>query len=106
MQELARDEIDDTANEIQDLADEADLPIEALMARYGYTAGDTAHQEGPSARLDKKDAAPQGNKMVESSDGKTVEAGEQADVKMLGEDESDLAGIGKALSTYVSKIML
>ena len=41
-QELAREEDDDTANEIQDLADEADLPIEQLMARYGYVANDGA----------------------------------------------------------------
>ena len=46
-QEMAKDEENDTANEIQDLADEADLPLEELMARYGYTANAGSKQEQP-----------------------------------------------------------
>ena len=52
LQDLARDEVSDTANEIQDLADEADLPIEELLMRYGYMGG------ANSGSLDEREGGP------------------------------------------------
>ena len=35
---MAKEEDDETAIEVQDLQDEADMPIEQLLARYGYAS--------------------------------------------------------------------
>lgn len=39
MQELAKHEANDNANELQDLAADADVPLEVLLARYGHLGG-------------------------------------------------------------------
>ena len=60
LQRLAREEDDETAVEINDLQDEADMPIEQLLARYGYTVTATPvestegkHETGPAMKSDK-----------------------------------------------------
>lgn len=95
MQELAREEIDNTANEIQDLADEADLPLEELMARYGYTASaDTVTKadpeikaEGPSLKASEAEVTQATEEAV------TVEPeDEQMDMATLNEGKPDNNG--------------
>lgn len=46
---MAQDEEDDTAMEMQDLQDDADLPLEQLLARYGYTSSNPPAATPPAA---------------------------------------------------------
>lgn len=102
---MARDEEDDTANEIQDLADEADLPLEELMARYGYTRQNGADQDVPDQEVASKQ--PQPSRAASEQSEAEMQEGlvghreqdatlkvepESADVEMLAMDEIETKG--------------
>lgn len=107
-QRLARDEEEDddgneeTGNEIQDLADDADIPIEQLLARYGYLQSDTKDadegmgaSEGSSA--EEADAEPSGAARPSAAVGGSPDAAEnrvagEGCLEDLMDEEPDAAG--------------
>lgn len=68
---MAKEEEDDTAMEMQDLQDEADIPIEQLLARYGYPSQAATTKASPLStqtslleaqpKVQKQDKPPEGS---------------------------------------------
>ena len=101
MQELAKEEVDDTANEIQDLADEADLPLEQLMARYGYSSGATAKSEPPDSQAD-AEFSDNPQQVCEGERDNAEEREDQADLDMLVKE--NLAENGRAFHSNLKQV--
>lgn len=79
--------------EIQDLADEADLPLEQLMARYGYAAPTpgTALPRGQSEEEPQRPEQEQGVQLAdEAIEGKQATAGAMETAVADGEDSAVL----------------